>query len=105
MARFIPMDLLKSLTGKICGHSDTYFATKNGTMYTGTICNPYTGDPTANQLAQRTLFKNARTAMSALTEQEKSAYQTAFKASPGKYTTLNGYIFAKEMAKLKGAGN
>jgi len=31
------MDLVKSLSGKVCQHSDTYFAMRNGTRYTGKI--------------------------------------------------------------------
>lgn len=99
MAKYIPMDLLKSLSGKICTHSDTYFAERAGTRYTGKICNPYTGAPSANQIAQRTKFSTARANVMALTAEAKSAYKAAFKTQR-KYRTLSGYIFAQEMAKL-----
>ena len=47
MSKIKPMILIERLSGKVCGHSNTYFAERNGTQYTGTICNPYTGEPTA----------------------------------------------------------
>ena len=31
MAKFKPIEVLKSLSGKVCGHSDMYFAEKKGT--------------------------------------------------------------------------
>ena len=30
MAKIIPMILIESMSGKVCGHSDTYFALRNG---------------------------------------------------------------------------
>ena len=99
MAKFVPMELLKSLHGKVCMHSDTYFANRYGTNYTGKICNPYTGEPSANQTAKRTKFAQTITAVKALTTEQKNAYKTAFKAEK-KYKSLNGYIFAQEYAKL-----
>ena len=105
MAKYIPMDLLKGLSGKVCMHSDTYFANRYGTKYTGKICNPYTGEPTENQVAQRNLFKTTRMNIKALTESEKADYAAAFKSYPAGYKSLNGYIFAAEFAKAKAAAN
>ena len=99
MARFVPMDLLKTLKGKVCSHSDTYFANRFGTKYTGKICNPYTGEPSANQTAVRTKFAQARAAVKALTSEQKAAYAEAFKTQE-KYKSLQGYMFAMEYAKL-----
>ena len=100
MSKYIPMDLIKSLSGKICQHSDTYFASRNGTRYTGKICNPSTAEPSTKQTAQRERFAKTRAAIKALSTQDITTYTAAFKSNPGKYHTLNGYIFAKEMAKL-----
>ena len=47
MARYVPMELLLSMSGKLCSHSDVYFANRKGTLYTGKICNPFTGEPSA----------------------------------------------------------
>ena len=99
MARFVPMDLLKTLKGKVCMHSDTYFANRFGTKYTGKICNPYTGEPSASQTAVRTKFAQARAAVKALTSEQKAAYAEAFKAQE-KYKSLQGYMFAMEYARL-----
>ena len=53
MALIKPMILVEKLSGKVCGHSNTYFAERYGTQYTGTICNPFTGEPTDKQIANR----------------------------------------------------
>ena len=88
------MELIASLSGKVCGHSNKYFAVRNGTQYTGTICNPYTGEPTPAQIAVRQKFADTYTAMSELTEEQKNAYKEAFRKQK-KYRSLRGYIFAQ----------
>ena len=35
MSKIIPMDLIKSMSGKVCSHSDMYFAKRGKTLYTG----------------------------------------------------------------------
>ena len=70
MAKYVPIEMVKSYSGKICEHSDVYFAKKGNTLYTGKICNP-----------------------------RKTAYAAAFK-NQSKYGTLRGYMFAQEYAKL-----
>ena len=99
MAKFVPMELLKSLSGKVCMHSDTYFARRYDTNYTGKICNPFTGEPSAAQTAQRTKFASARAAVKALTTEQVNAYKASFK-NQRKYKSLQGYMFAMEFAKL-----
>ena len=94
MAKFKPMELIASLSGKVCGHSNKYFAVRNGTQYTGTICNPYTGEPTEKQIAVRQKFADTYTAMAELTEEQKDAYKEAFRKQK-KYRSLRGYIFAQ----------
>lgn len=91
--------MVKEYHGKICMHSDVYFAKRNGTLYTGKICNPYTGEPSSAQTAQRTKFASARAAVKALTSEQVNAYKVSFK-SQRKYKSLQGYIFAMEYAKL-----
>lgn len=102
MAKYVPMELLRSLSGKVCGHSDMYFANRGGTKYTGKICNPRTKAFTTAELARQTMFKNALTAVKNLTQTEVTAYTTAFKAQK-KYGSLHGYMVAQEYAKLKAA--
>ena len=94
------MDLLSSLSGKVCGHSDISFAKKGKTQYTMKRCNPRTTPYTEAELARQEKFAQVRVAMKALSEEEKAEYAAQFKKYPGKYTTLNGYIFAKEYEKL-----
>ena len=99
MSKFKPMELIARMSGKVCGHSNVYFAVRNGTQYTGTICNPYTGKPTEKQLAVRQNFQTAIANMALLTPEEIEAYKLAFKKQK-KYNTLRGYIFAQEYKKL-----
>ena len=94
------MDLLSSLSGKICGHSDISFAKKGQTQYTMKRCNPRSTPYTEAELARQEKFAQARAAVKSLSEQQKSEYATQFKKYPGKHSTLNGYIFAKEYEKL-----
>ncbi|MBR5828036.1 MAG: hypothetical protein IKY49_02215 [Paludibacteraceae bacterium] len=94
MAKVKPMILLDGLSGKVCGHSNTYFAERNGTQYTGTICNPYKGEPTEKQIAVREAFTATAEAINALTQEQKAEYESAFKKQK-KYRTLRGYIFAQ----------
>lgn len=103
MAKYIPIDTIKSMSGKVCQHSDIYFAKKGNTLYTGKRCNPrdLNEKPYSQaELERHAKFTQTRAAMKALSEEQKAEYAAQFKKSPGKYTTLNGYIFAKEYAKL-----
>ncbi len=101
MAKVDPMDLLKGLHGKICEHSDTYFAKKGKTNFTGKICNPRTKPFTTAELARQQMFATARANMAALSEPTKAGYVEAYKnVGHKKYATLNGYIFAQEYDKL-----
>ena len=94
MAIFKPMELISKLRGKLCSHSDLYFAERNGTQYTGKICNPYTGEPTEKQLAIRNKFAETIEALNALTEEQKEAYREAFRKQK-KCKTLRGFIFSQ----------
>ena len=82
------------MSGKLCSHSDIYFAERNGTQYTGKICNPYTGEPTEKQTAVRFIFADTVAAINALSEEQRAEYEAAFKRQK-KYKTLRGYIFAQ----------
>ena len=99
MSRIIPHGLIESMSGLLCQHSDTYFFRKNGKVFTGKRCYPSKKEPTANQLAQRTKFAQARAAVKALTPEQEATYAEAFK-NQRKFATLQGYIFAMEYAKL-----
>lgn len=99
MAKYVPIEMVKSYSGKICEHSDVYFAKKGNTLYTGKICNPRTKPFSEQELARQTKFRQAIAAVNALPEEQKATYATAFK-NQSKYGTLRGYMFAKEYEKL-----
>ena len=99
MAKYEPIEMVKSYSGKICEHSDVYFAKKGNTLYTGKICNPRTKPFSEQELARQTKFAQARAAVKALTSEQISDYETAFK-NQKKYSSLQGYMFAQEYEKL-----
>ena len=107
MAKYHPIDMVKHYRGKICMHSDTYFAKKKKSLYTGKICHPrdLTQKPySAEEIATHTKFAQARAAVKALTAEQIAAYRTAFEAHlktpKPKYSYLQGFIFAQEYAKI-----
>ena len=102
MAKYKPIDMVKEYRGKICEHSDTYFQKRGKTLCTGRICEPrdLAKKPySAEELAVRQKFTQARAAVKALTTEQKTAYAEAF-ANQKKYSSLQGYMFAMEYAKL-----
>ena len=99
MAKFKPMELIDKMSGKFHSKSKYYAAEKYGTQYTGLI-GEISVPPTENQLTAREKFKQARQNVGALSEEEVAAYKEAFSKYRGKYKTLQGYMLAKEYAKL-----
>lgn len=101
MSQIKPMGLVESMSGKVCGHSDLYFFRKHGKVFSGKLCNPYKGEPTPAQVAQREKFTTARanTKAALADPEQRAAYLSAFK-SQKKYKDFNGYVFAQEYAKL-----
>ena len=99
MAKFKPIELIKELRGKLCSHSDIYFQRRARTLCTGKICNPRTKPFSEAELARQAKFTQARAAVKALTQEQISDYETAFK-NQKKYVSLQGFIFAQEYSKL-----
>ena len=96
------MDLVKSMTGKICQHSDISFAQRGETLYTQKRCNPRDLEKnpySTAELARQTKFTTALANVAALTSTEIDAYKEAFEKQK-KYSSLRGYMFAQEYAKL-----
>ena len=89
----------RQFRGKICKHSDIIYKEMYCETFTSQICNPYTGEPSAAQIAQRERFSQAKANVQALSSEEVQAYKAAF-AKQRKYKTLQGYMLAQEMAKL-----
>ena len=90
----------RQFRGKICKHSDIIYKEMYGTQFTSQICNPYTGEPSEAQVAQKERFRQAKANVASLSTEEVAAYREAYKKNPGKYKTLNGYILAQEIKKL-----
>ena len=99
MAKFKPMELMSEVHGKLHSKSKYYAAQKYGTQYTGLV-GEISVPPTEKQTTNRANFATARANMLALSPEEIAAYQEAFRKTPGKYKSLNGYIFAQERKKL-----
>ena len=89
----------RSFRGKVCKHSDIIYKEMYGTQFTSRICNPYTGEPSTAQIAQRTRFATAKANVAALTTDEIDAYKDAFQKQK-KYRSLQGYMLAQEMEKI-----
>lgn len=101
MAKIKPMILIESMWGKVCSHSDTYFALRNGTQYTGTRCNKRTTPFTENELKNQTKFKSAHTAaVTRLRDASQQAKDLAAFKQQKKYKTLLGFLIADEYRKI-----
>jgi len=116
MSKIKPMALVESMSGKVCEHSDVYFRTnkRTGQVSSGKMCNPYTGAPSTNQAAARTLFASAIASAKAIlaatasdTDQsnytKKVNYTASYNADRKFAGTLYNFIMKKEYAILKNA--
>lgn len=67
MALIRPLETIKSMSKKVCEHSDVYFRTnkRTGKTYTGKMCNPYDGGSSADQVAKRARFAKVSAAIRA----------------------------------------
>ena len=96
MAKIIPMELIRSMSGKICQHADTHFVTRFGVTYTAKRCNPRSTPFTEQELKNQRKFKAARAA--AITRSQDPKYMAndmkEFKNQKS-YKTLLGYLTGK----------
>ena len=99
MSKFKPMELIDKMSGKFSGKSKYYAAEKYGTQYTGLV-GEITVPPTEKQIDNREKFATVRANIESLSEEQIAEYAAQFKKYPGKYKSLNGYIFAKEYEKI-----
>ena len=95
------MDLVKSLSGKLCGHSDISFAKKGDTQYTMKRCNKRTSAPSEAELAQRAKFAAVSAAVNARLKANDPADLAAFKAQK-KYKTFYRFVFNLEWEAYEG---
>ena len=101
MALIKPMELIKSMSKKVCMHSDVYFRTnkQTGVTYSGKLCNPSEKDPSADQVKAKGRFAKVvaavRTILSDPTEKAKlmAEFKAQFKI---------GSLFGYAMHKLNG---
>ena len=98
MAEIRPMELIKSMSKKVCMHSDVYFRTnkQTGKTTTGKLCNPSEKPDSANQIAAKARFAKVvaavRTVLSDPTE--KAKLKAEYKAQ-NKIGSLFGYAMHK----------
>ncbi len=99
MAKIRPLEIISSMSGKVCMHSDMYFRTNtmNNTVTTGKICFPTAIASTADQIQAKNRFKlvstAVRTRIAALTTDAKKAMKAAAKAA--RAGSVFGYAFNK----------
>ena len=98
MAKIKPIDTVKSMSGKVCEHSDIYFRTNKQTdkVVTGKLCNPSEAEPTEAQLKVQTRFaKLADAARIILADPEqRTKYETAYRKQR-RVGSLLGYVIKK----------
>ena len=97
MAKITPMDLVKSMSGKICGHSDISFARRGETQYTMKRCNKRSTPYSQEELARQAKFKAVAASTAARVKAADPADVTAFQAQK-KYKSFRSYIWAQEWA-------
>jgi len=98
MAKINPMDLIKSMSKKVCMHSDVYFRTnkQTGVTYSGKLCNPSTKEPSAAQIAAKARFAKVVAAVRTILADptEKAKLKAEYDAQ-SKIGSLFGYAMHK----------
>ena len=100
MAKIKPMDLVKSMSGKICEHSDIAFARRGNTLYTMKRCNerdleknPYSEQELAHQAKFKAVAASTAARVKTAAEEDVAAYK-----AQKKYDSFRSYIWALEWA-------
>lgn len=105
MAKIIPFELIKSMSGKVCGHSDTHFVTRYGITYTAKRCNKRSTPYNEEELKRQQKFGAAHKA--AITRSQDPTHMAQdlkdFKAQT-RYKTMHGYLTAKAYALITDEG-
>ena len=98
MSKIKPISIIRSMSGKVCEHSDMYFRTnkQTGKVYTGKLCNPSDAAPSEAQNRVKTRFAKISAAVMELLSDpaERAKWQKAYLAQR-KIGSLHGYVFAK----------
>ena len=98
MSRIKPISIIRSMSGKVCEHSDMYFRTNRQTqvVYTGKICQTKDAEPTEAQLRVQERFAKISAAVDELLTDpaERSKWLRKY-LKQHKIGSLRGYVFAK----------
>ena len=98
MASINPISTIKSMSGKVCEHSDMYFRTNKQTLktVTGKICNPSDAEPTEAQLKVQNRFAKITDAARAIMADpdQRAIYEPAYKKQH-RIGSLLGYIIKR----------
>lgn len=94
MAKIVPMELIASMSGKVCTHGDMYFTTnkQTGKVTTGKLCNPSTAPATEAQKAVREAF----------TKKSKLASVWLAANKPSKSNAKGTELYQSVLAEYKG---
>ena len=92
---------VETVHGKISKKHKIGFAhrTASGVNYS-TMYGKRRTKPSTAEIANREKFATVRANIESLSEEQIAEYAAQFKKYPGKYKSLNGYIFAKEYEKI-----
>ena len=102
------MELIKSMSKKVCMHSEVYFRTnkQTGKTTTGKLCNPSDKEPSAAQTAAKARFAKVAAAVRAiLTDPEQKARLKAEYKTQTKIGSLFGYAMHKLNSDYDAEGN
>lgn len=108
MSKIRPLEVISSMSGKVCTHSKMYFRTNsfNGNVSTGKMCYPYKGEASDDQKAAKARFKAVvlavRARLAALTDAEKAKMKLAAKAVQA--GSVFGYAFHKWNSEYDASG-
>jgi len=108
MAEIKPMELIKSMSKKVCMHSDVYFRTnkQTGKTTTGKLCNPSDKADSEAQTKAKARFAKVQAAVRAiLTDPEQKAKLKAEYKAQTKYGSLFGYAMHKLSPNYDSDGN
>ena len=98
MAKIKPIETVKSMSGKVCEHSEIYFRTnkQTGKTVTGKLCNPSDAEPTEAQLKVKTRFTKLTEAARVIMAypEQRAKYEKAY-LKQRRIGSLMGYIVHK----------
>ena len=111
MALIRPLETIKSMSKKVCEHSDVYFRTnkKTGKVCSGKLCNPSTKPASVDQISVRQKFTATMAKVKAICSakatdtdtanyEKQVAYRKAYDAQH-EIGVFTAFVFKKEYAE------